>query len=236
MNRSDTFLDCGGANGSYPELGPTCLGIGPEPLETAPMPQMALDCPRCGVSSCAFTGVANTNVAVDGKLDEMMVCGRCARAVIVQVRQSQYLNWPANPQSAPEILEIFPQLPLSVAPDHVPAAIAEQFVEAHRCLTLRMFNAGAPLFRKVLESAVKHLAPNGIGNLYQRIKNLPAEIGVTPAMRDWAHEVRLIGNEAVHEDGPVSEADAKDIAYFTELFLTYAYSLPGRLADRRSTR
>lgn len=70
-------------------------------------------------------------------------------------------------------------------------------------------------------------------NLKNRIDRLPAETGVTPSMKSWAHEIRLIGNEAVHEDEPVQEKDAKDIQAFTELFLTYAFTLPGMLEERR---
>ncbi len=55
-------------------------------------------------------------------------------------------------------------------------------------------------------------------------------------MREWAHEVRLIGNESVHDDAPISAEDASDIAHFAELFLTYTFSLPGRLAERRARK
>ncbi|MBK1837334.1 DUF4145 domain-containing protein [Azospirillum sp. YIM B02556] len=120
-------------------------------------------------------------------------------------------------------------------PNHVPDNIRVFYIEAAECLSRRAYNAAAPLFRKVLEITVKRMDPECPAgtNLKNRIDRLPAETGVTPSMKSWAHEIRLIGNEAVHEDEPVQEKDAKDIQAFTELFLTYAFTLPGMLEERR---
>ena len=53
-------------------------------------------------------------------------------------------------------------------------------------------------------------------------------------MKDWAHAVRLDGNDAVHEEQPFGEDDAKQLASFTEIFLLYAFTLPGMLEVRKN--
>jgi hypothetical protein len=56
---------------------------------------------------------------------------------------------------------------------------------------------------------------------------------ITKDLAEWAHEIREVGNDAVHKSTPFSEKDAKDIAKFTEIFLMYVFTLPGMLAERR---
>ncbi|WP_343895983.1 DUF4145 domain-containing protein, partial [Craurococcus roseus] len=80
----------------------------------------------------------------------------------------------------------------------------------------------------------KRLHSVGKGTLYKRIESLPQEIGITPAMKEWAHEIRELGNDAAHEDEPFTEAEAKALHSFTEMFLTYAFTLPGLLEERKA--
>jgi hypothetical protein len=79
------------------------------------------------------------------------------------------------------------------------------------------------------------LNPSGIGNLQQRIEKLSVAVGVTPAMKEWAHEIRELGNDAAHEEEPFTEIEATTLQAFTELFLTYTFTLPGMLAARKAS-
>ena len=90
------------------------------------------------------------------------------------------------------------------------------------------------MFRKALDVATKVLEPDPeIGKLFHRIEALARDGRITSDMKDWAHEIRDVGNDAVHEAEPFSEKDTKDLQRFTELFLMYAFTLPGMLAERR---
>ena len=62
----------------------------------------------------------------------------------------------------------------------------------------------------------------------ERIDNLPADLA-TPAMKEWAHHIRLDANEATHEVEEFTEDDAKKLQLFTEMFLTYAFMLPAMM-------
>lgn len=77
--------------------------------------------------------------------------------------------------------------------------------------------------------------PTAKGTLEKRIDSLPAAMGVTPAMKEWAHQIRHLGNDAAHEDDPFSKEEADSLQAFTELFLTYVFTLPGMLAARKPT-
>ncbi len=45
--------------------------------------------------------------------------------------------------------------------------------------------------------------------------------------------MRLGGNEAAHDEDPYTQEEAEELLSFAELYLTYVYSLPGRLKARR---
>ena len=67
--------------------------------------------------------------------------------------------------------------------------------------------------------------------LVERINTLDQKRLITPAMKDWAHKIRLDGNEATHEeDDDFSDDQAKLMKEFAELFLIYSFTLPARIA------
>ncbi len=90
------------------------------------------------------------------------------------------------------------------------------------------------MFRKSLEASLKAIGSGGRASLEKRINDLPLETGVTPAMKEWAHQIRVLGNDAAHEEDPFTREDADALQAFTELFLTYAFTLPGMMAARKA--
>jgi Domain of unknown function (DUF4145) len=57
---------------------------------------------------------------------------------------------------------------------------------------------------------------------------------ITRELKDWAHEIRLGGNDAAHDEDRLEEAEADELLDFVELYLTYVYSLPKRLLERKA--
>lgn len=47
-----------------------------------------------------------------------------------------------------------------------------------------------------------------------------------PDLADWAHQIRLDGRNAVHEEKPFSKKKAKCLSTFIKLILLYLFSLP----------
>lgn len=95
------------------------------------------------------------------------------------------------------------------------------------------YDAAGSMFRKALDVGLKTKFPDMKGTLYVRIKKAAKEHKLTPDMAKWAHQVRLGGNDATHEEEPFSEEAAKELASFTRLVFLYLFTLPGMLKNSR---
>lgn len=114
-------------------------------------------------------------------------------------------------------------------PAHLPAAIEvtwrdELHVAAsprHRVFTCRM----------LIEQMCKDKGGTG--------KNLEAQIDsiaqlLSPAVIEWAHTIRLLGNTAVHEaETPIDIAESMELMEFTRTIAEMLYSVPTRIAELR---
>ena len=138
-----------------------------------------------------------------------------------------------------QISAIHPEPKRIEAPDHVPDGIAQDYREAADGLRRQSFTSAGMMFRKVLEQATLELAPASDRSalrkqrLNDRIDTLAGQHLLTPTMRDWAHMIRLEGNEAAHEEEQFTQEKATQMKEFTELFLLYAFTLPARVAGAR---
>jgi hypothetical protein len=127
----------------------------------------------------------------------------------------------------PETVEIKP-------PTDVPVNVTRFYLQGMSNMKLKHFDAAGTMLRKSLDTALKRLDPSGKGTLQHRIDNLPAAIAITPAMKEWAHQIRELGNDAAHEEDPFTEEEATTLQAFTELFLTYTFTLPSMVTARKS--
>jgi methionine synthase II (cobalamin-independent) len=60
-----------------------------------------------------------------------------------------------------------------------------------------------------------------------------------PIMREWAHEVRELGNEGTHPrpgTTGTSEKDAKDVVEFLSFLMTVMYNLPKQIDEYRKRK
>ena len=132
---------------------------------------------------------------------------------------------------------MWPEPEVSKAPDSIPDNVASFFLQGEESQRSKHLYAAGAMYRKALDTATLNIDPSLKGkNLYQRIEALADQFAITPAMRDWAHGIRTLGNDAVHEEEPFTEDQAKDLQIFTQLFLTYVYTLPGMLAQRQAAQ
>ena len=76
-------------------------------------------------------------------------------------------------------------------------------------------------------------------NLKQEIDDL-ADKGILPKiMKDWAHNVRELGNESAHpkpDQPPTLPKDAKDIVGFMDYLFEYLYTLPKQINEYRERK
>jgi hypothetical protein len=132
------------------------------------------------------------------------------------------------------IYRTYPEARAPKAPDHVPENIAAFYVQAVDNLKRSQWDAAGGMFRKVLETTTKRLAPeHKKKRLVERIDILAEAGQITDDLKTWAHEIRIIGNDAAHEEEPFEEKHASDLAKFSKLFLMYVFTLPGMLKERR---
>ncbi len=88
------------------------------------------------------------------------------------------------------------------------------------------------MFRKALEVGLKDRFSLTKRNLADRIQEAATKGLLTKDMADWATQIRLGGNDAVHK-GDYTQEEAEDLKVFTELLLRYLFELPGNLKEAR---
>lgn len=201
----------------------------------ASMPQLSLPCPHCRTAKIGFAARGAVPKQPDSVETLLFLqcegCGEVVIATTISGRTTVQL-WLAGQSSSPgSIVDTYPVAEAPKAPSDVPDSVRSAFLSGLDNLgRAGNTNAAAIMFRRSVELAVKHINPSAPANdsLKKRIDNLPADIA-TPAMKEWAHTVRLDANEAAHEPDEFSEEDAKQLHMFSEMFLTYAFTLPAAL-------
>lgn len=138
-------------------------------------------------------------------------------------------------------------------PSYVPLKIQTVFDEATLCFANSCYTASGAMFRLCLDITTKELLkewlesntdsnnhPNSAqkDKLFNRIEFLIDKCVIPSDLKEYAHHIRLDGNEAAHE-GSTEKQDAEDLLDFTELFLERIYTMKKQLElaqERRLAR
>ena len=198
---------------------------------------MVLDCPHCGSERMGFAFGGETVGREVPIWNTLFTCRKCREGVVVKLRHPRSKSPSACAGDLRddefEMLAMYPKPQPGVAPEYVPDDIAADFVEAVDSLRRKAFTSAGMMFRRVLEQATRKTDPElGRERLLDRINTLAERHEITPAMKDWAHIIRIRGNEANHDD-TFDNATAEQMHGFTELFLIYSFTLPGRVKRLR---
>lgn len=186
-------------------------------------------CPHCGVENVGYQLIRQAQTDHRQEIRyQLWICGNCKKPAC------SYTGKELEPGGhiVDELIGFYP-LPEAVsAPYGVPENIGNSFVSAKKLLQRGQnadYEAACIMARRGIEQAVNELGGEG-KNLYQKIENLEAKRLIPPAMRDWAHHLREIGNEGAH-GGEATQEDAMQAVYFAEMLFTYLYSLPKRMEE-----
>jgi hypothetical protein len=153
-------------------------------------------------------------------------CGSCGGYVMClwsagsRLHDCHLLPWPIRIDSYPE---------------HWPKDVGRFWMQAHRSLADENWDAAAVMTRSALQAALRDKGAAG-DKLHREIDDLAANGLLPPIMKEWAHELRELGNDSAHPkpgQPAVEPQDAKDIARFLDLLLEYLYSLPHQIAAYR---
>ena len=187
------------------------------------------DCPYCGTKSVAFTISDERKVSKPSTWDTFAHCGHCGRGIVATFHVIDTRDLPPS-EAAARLLSIAPKNRSAAAPEHTPNNVARFFEQAMDNLP-KNWDAAGGMFRKALDTGLKRRFSKIEGSLHDRIKEAAEKQMLTPEMAEWAHQIRLDGNDAAHDEVPFSEDDAKKLAQFTQLVFLYLFTLPGMLKE-----
>lgn len=206
------------------------------------MAQIALMCPHCKTEKIGFAYRHFVLLRPGNNNDTrtFLQCEGCGEGVIIGFtgNSQTVAQWGNGQIPTPGAINIiYPRIEAAKAPADVPDQVRNAFLSGLDNLSRPSgANAAAIMFRRSIEIAVKIVdpkAPKGT-NLKDRIDRLADDVA-TPAMKDWAHKIRLDANDATHEIEDYSLEDAKQLHEFAEMFLTYAFTLPATLKRANPT-
>lgn len=196
------------------------------------------NCPHCGTKSVAFTIAHQWNAHKQARQlwDTFAFCGQCSRGILATFYTpdgGDPVKWLGRgDRNRMEPPQISPSVLSTGAPEHTPENVAEFYRQGMENLP-GAWDAAGSMFRKVLDTGLKAKFPEINGTLLQRIEKAAEQNELTPDLAEWAHQIRIDGNDATHEEDPFSKEDAKRLQTFTSLVLIYLFTLPGMLKKAR---
>jgi Domain of unknown function (DUF4145) len=172
------------------------------------------DCPKCHMPSCALlTGSADLNGAFVPD------------------------NWGNNHldiTTSWDVVEFWPEAPGPLIPENLPADVERIYLVAERNFpTLGNEEAAGAMYRKALDVGLKKIDPETKGVLATRITKLAASGKLTPDIAEWSGHIRVLGNEAAHDEEPPTREELTDLRNFTEMVMRYLFSLPAMVSARK---
>ncbi|BBE08598.1 Uncharacterized protein MCB1EB_0437 [Mycoavidus cysteinexigens] len=208
------------------------------------MSNIIYDCPHCGTQKVYFkVFYSKQHLKKTDIYNALAECGSCYEPIALVI------NWvvPYPKKDLPHEyfdaictannffgLKVFPAPPATNAPDHVPDDVKRCFEQAAKSRNAGLFDAAGMMYRKTLEIALKGFAPEIVAwRLDTRIDKLAKEGQITPALRDWAHEIRTLGNDVVHNAIEVTQAEANQLHMFCTMLLMYLFTVPEEIALNR---
>jgi len=203
---------------------------------------LVYDCPHCATANAGFTFIEQANTPDDPEVwIALFRCNTCffPLAIRASFSHGSPKDRVGNLFKASGLIDIrcFPKARPLCAPEHVPAEIARAFIEAETNIRQKNFNAAAAMDRRALELVTHEQSPEkGKATLYQRIDHLVKTGELTPALGDWAHQLRSLGNGAVHDPEGIGQSEAVQAHDLTRLILIYLYTLPRQIELSRANQ
>lgn len=195
------------------------------------MATVTLDCPHCGTKRSGF-GVKSLYVSNPSRLEYWFFAscgvGECAKPIVflAQVNGGD----PLKSVKTPDVRRVHPAQSVMPVPAHLPERCEKAYAQGVNTLMQETADAAGSMFRKALDIGIHELDPDLPKNLNAAINKLAERGVITESLKDWAHHIRDLGNDAAHNDFTFEEA--QEMRDFTELVLTYLWTLPGRISAR----
>jgi hypothetical protein len=134
------------------------------------------------------------------------------------------------------VVKIFPHITAHEAPADCTPDVSRIYIQAKNAFKRKDLDAAGMLYRKAAELACKSVDPDGKGMFASRVQSLVSKDIIPKSVSDWATEIRIIGNDAAHEESSPTEEDIQQAAEFVEAFLEYIFTMPARVEKRKSSK
>lgn len=203
---------------------------------------IVLTCPHCEARKMTFD-VASSNFFCKGFTKFLCQCRHCEEVVVVTGTEGHWngVDFGEVQNGKISIHSVFPQPSEPVPPPDTPDDVAKPFINGLTALSVGLIDSAGNSFRTTLEKATSHLLErlgtagqeHAKKSLYNRIEFLKDNHLITPALYDWAHIIRDLGNKGAHSDPEFSESQATELKKFTEQFLYYVFTMPARVESIR---
>lgn len=209
------------------------------------MAEISIDatCPHC-LKENAYMQFIKQAILEPYKHSLVFQCQSCFKLMVAEVLSNEaggpsviahHSIYPivVNRNDRTSVLATYPEVKSFVAPSSTPERASKFFMESKEDFSRGRYETSAMNCRKVIDIATKHLHLGNEDKLVRRISALREQGLITQEMADWAHIVRIDTNGAVHSDEEFSQVEVDQLIKFTEVFLTYAFTLPALVRDKR---
>jgi Domain of unknown function (DUF4145) len=135
-----------------------------------------------------------------------------------------------------QVFSFWPVAPGPLIPEHLPPEVERVYLQAERNFPISgNEEAAGTMYRKALDVGLKIIDPSvTTGVLKARIATLVQRNLLTPALGEWAEQIRLLGNEAAHEIDQPTRDEVEALRNFSDLVLRYLFTLPAMVAARKA--
>jgi len=136
-----------------------------------------------------------------------------------------------------EIIDFWPEAPGPLIPELLPPDVERVYLQAERNFPIAgNEEAAGTMYRKALDIGLKKIDPSQSGMLGPRIQKLSDAGKLTADIAVWSKTVKDVGNDAAHEEAPITRDELVGLRSFTEMVLRYLFSLPGAVKKRRGEK
>lgn len=198
-------------------------------------------CPHCRAQHMTFPIIAAEMIA-ELRGNVYFSCPSCRGPIAARIFRKSISNpismdklaaYPrALDEANYEVKEVFPTRVELGAPEAVPSAVGRSFAQAEEARVRGHLEAAGMSYRRALELALKEIGPELKGTLEKRIDKLAEDHRLTPALAEWSHSVRQLGNEAAHDEPEPTVGDTKDLADFSRVVLEYLFTMPAKVRPK----
>ncbi|WP_157768155.1 DUF4145 domain-containing protein [Xanthomonas citri] len=183
-----------------------------------------------------------TRAVTQSTSTSMFSCGACSGILCVHYRHNGRDSWVEQRGDFEEglsyndgqILRRYPEAEAPACPANVSENVRRAYLQGCDNAARGNRDAAAAMFRKALDVSTKELDPQSANrNLKPRIDALYQSGKLTADLKDWAHLIRLDGNEGAHDEDELTGEQIEQLESFTELFLIYTFTLPAEVSRRK---